>query len=248
MPIVVNGVELSDAEIEQALPGYQDSANPVHEATTAWVLQRVLLDEAAHQGLALEPPEAAIEALLQRQVKVPEADAESCRRHYAQYPARFTAGEIVEADHILFQVTPDVKLDALTALAESVLAEVLADPACFAGKARALSNCSSGQLGGNLGQLSRGETVPEFERVVFAMAEGEILRRLLPTRFGLHIVRVVHKESGRLLPFAAVEQQIAGVLHAASLDAATRQYLKLLVGKACISGFDLAGADSPLLQ
>ncbi|MGL6069736.1 peptidylprolyl isomerase [Craterilacuibacter sp.] len=248
MPIVVNGVELTDSEIEQALPDYQDSINPVHEATTAWVLQRVLLDEAAHQSLSLDEPEAAIEALLQQQVKVPEADAESCRRHYEQHPARFTVGEIVEADHILFQVTPDVKLDALTALAESVLSEVLADPACFTGKARALSNCSSGQLGGNLGQLSRGESVPEFERVVFAMAEGETLNRLLQTRFGLHIVRVVHKEPGRLLPFSAVEAQIAGVLHAASLDAATRQYLKRLVGEASISGFDLKGTDSPLVQ
>lgn len=248
MPIVVNGVELSDAEIERVLPDYQDSANPVHEATTAWVLQRVLLDEAAQHGLAVDEPDAAIEALLQLQVKVPEPDEAACRRHYEQYPARFTVGEIVEADHVLFQVTPDVKLDALTALAESVLAEVLADPACFADKARTLSNCPSGKLGGNLGQLSRGETVPEFERVVFAMNEGEILGHLLPTRFGLHVVRLVHKEPGHLLPFSAVEPQIAGVLHATSLDAATRQYLKLLVGKACISGFDLAGTDSPLLQ
>lgn len=248
MPISVNRHELSDAEIESLLPDYQDAANPLQAATLAWVLRQVLLDAASAAGLASDSSDSAIDALLAQNVVVPFPDEAACRRHYAHHPARFTVGELVEADHILFQVTPTVSLDALTVQAEAVLAQVLADPGCFAQMARRYSNCSSGVQGGNLGQLARGETVPEFERVLFALAEGETSGHLLHTRFGLHIVRVVHREPGRLLPFEMVHAQIADALQASARDIATRQYLKRLVGAARIQGVELPGTTGPLLQ
>lgn len=248
MAVIVNGVELSDADMEQELPQHADAANPMQRAMTALVLRRILLDEARRLGLPDASEEAAIDALLAAEVNVPTPDEASCRRHYQQHPQRFTVGELVEVDHILFQVTPRVPLEALRELAQQTLAELLAEPARFAELARSLSNCPSGEVGGNLGQLSRGETVPEFERVVFAMNPGEILPRLLETRFGLHIVRVARRLDGRLLPFEQVEAQIADALQSASRDAAWRQYLQLLVGRARIEGVTLEGADTPLVQ
>ncbi|MGL6223714.1 peptidylprolyl isomerase [Crenobacter intestini] len=248
MPVIVNGVELTDAEIEAALPDYQDTANPVAAATTAWVVRRVLIDAADAAGIDCGDSDAAIDALLAREVKVPIPDDEACRRHYAQHRERFTVGELVEVDHILFQVTDHVDLTALTERAEAVLSEVQTDPSRFAELAARYSNCPSGTQGGNLGQIRRGETVPEFERAVFALADGELMGRLLPTRFGLHIVRAAHREPGMLLPYEAVSKQIEDVLAAASRDAATRQYLKRLVGAARISGIDLPGAETPLVQ
>lgn len=248
MAVVVNGVELSDADMEQELPLHGDAPSPMQRAMTALVLRRVLLDEAKRLGLPSADEEAAIDALLASEVQVPTPDEASCRRHYQQYPQRFTVGELVEVDHILFQVTPRVPLEALRGLGEQTLAELLAEPALFAERARTLSNCPSGEVGGNLGQLSRGDTVPEFERVVFAMSPGSILPRLLETRFGLHIVRVARRVEGRLLPYEQVAKQIAAALHTASQDAAWRQYLQLLVGRARIEGITLEGADSPLVQ
>ena len=78
-------------------------------------------------------------------------------------------GELIEADHILFQVTPGVNLDMLRAHAKVVLDELMADPSRFAEVAREQSNCPSAAVGGSLGQLGRGDTVPEFERAVFAL-------------------------------------------------------------------------------
>lgn len=248
MAIVINGYEIEDAEVERELPLHQDAANPLKRAVTTLALRRILLDEAARLGLPAASEEAAIEALLAAEVQVPEPDEASCRRHYQQYPQRFTVGELVEVDHILFQITERVPLEALRELAEQSLQELLAEPARFAELARSLSNCPSGEVGGNLGQLSRGDTVPEFERVVFAMNPGEILPRLLETRFGLHIVRVARRIEGRVLPFERVQAHIGEALQAASRDAAWRQYLQLLVGRAKIEGITLEGADSPLVQ
>jgi peptidyl-prolyl cis-trans isomerase C len=66
----------------------------------------------------------------------------------------------VEASHILFQVTPNVPLDALRAKAEEVLQQVQAHPEQFKEMARTYS-IAPRLVGGNLGQLSKGQTVPE---------------------------------------------------------------------------------------
>ena len=40
--------------------------------------------------------------------------------------------------------------------------------------AQQLSACSSAAQGGNLGQISRGQTVPEFETFLFNLEPGQI--------------------------------------------------------------------------
>jgi len=245
MPVIVNGVELNDAELEQELPRHADAANPMRAAITALVLRRVLLDEAARQGVdqGLAREDEIIGALLDRQAPTPEADEAACLRYYQSNPQRFVVGELIEADHILFQVTPGVNLDMLRAHADAVLADLLADPSRFAEVARQQSNCPSAALGGNLGQLGRGDTVPEFEKAVFALPAGGLLPQVLQTRHGLHIVRVTRRVEGRRLPFDEVREQIAAALSALSRDTAWRQYVKLLVERADVRGIDLGGAE-----
>ncbi|CAB3915987.1 MULTISPECIES: peptidylprolyl isomerase [Achromobacter] len=243
MPVTINGVELTDADMEQELPLHADAPNPIRAATTALVLRRVLRDEAARQGLDLASEDDAIGALLARQAPAPEADEAACRRYYQANPQRFIVGELIEADHILFQVTPGVNLDLLRAHASAVLADLLADPSGFAEVARRQSNCPSATVGGNLGQLGRGDTVPEFEKAVFSLPAGGLLPQVLETRHGLHIVRVTRRIEGRLLPFEQVRESIASALAAASRDTAWRQYARLLVERADVRGIDLGGAE-----
>jgi peptidyl-prolyl cis-trans isomerase C len=247
MPVVVNGYELSDAEMEQELPDHQDAPDPLHSAMTALVLRRVLLDEA--RKLGLQGADAiAIDALLEQEVVVPTPGLDECLRQYQAHPAHFTVGELVEANHILLQVTPSVDLEGLRKRAEALLAELQEHPERFADLAKSSSNCPSGEVGGSLGQIGRGDTVPEFEKAVFAAQEGCIIPKPVETRFGLHIIGLGRKAAGRLLPFDEVAAGIAEAMQRASRDHALRQYLQLLVGRAQISGIDLAGADTPLVQ
>jgi len=138
MPVIVNGVELSDADLEQELPHHADAANPQRRAITALVLRRVMLDEARRLGLHADGDEAAIQALLDTQARAPEPDAATCRRHYDAHPDRFVVGERVEADHILFQVTPQVNVPQMRARAEEALNTLLAEPDRFAAMAAEL--------------------------------------------------------------------------------------------------------------
>jgi peptidyl-prolyl cis-trans isomerase C len=140
-----------------------------------------------------------------------------------------------------------VPVEPLRRKAEETLHALRKDPERFAELAAELSNCPSGQQGGALGQLSRGESVPEFEREVFAGGEG-LLPRLVNTRYGFHLVAVDGRVEGRLLPFESVREAIALRLAGTVAERALQQYVQVLAAGAELEGVDLAAAASPLLQ
>lgn len=247
MGIAVNGVDIDDRAIEQELAHHQDAENPLKQAVQELVLRTVLLQQADTLGI-LGDDDERIDTLLALQVKVPKADEEACLRYYRNNAAAYTNGDMVEARHILLQVTPSAPLELLRGTGEALLEALQAQPERFGELAAQYSNCSSGQVGGSLGQLSRGQSVPEFEELVFRLGEGELAGRLLETRFGLHIVQVLRKVAGTLLPFAAVHDEIAAFLDRQASQRAIHQYLHILVGQAEIEGIALEGASSPLVQ
>lgn len=250
MGLSVNGVDIDDAAIERELAHHQHAANPLEQSVHEVVLRTLLLQEADRLGLCMlgEDEDECIEALLASEVKVPQADDAACVRYYKANPQQFTSGELVEARHILFQVTPNTPLELLRETAESVLAALTAAPERFDELARQYSNCPSGAVGGSLGQLARGQCVPEFDAVVFRLEQGQLAERPVETRFGLHIVQVQRRVAGRLLPFEAVRERIADYLATAAWQRGVHQYLQLLVGRADVQGVTLEGATTPLVQ
>lgn len=190
----------------------------------------------------------AIEHLLAEEVQVPEPTEQECRRSYETHRKAFQSGDLVHARHILFQVTPGVRIAELRARAERTLAELLQAPERFDAVAREVSNCPSAQHGGNLGQIGRGDTVPEFEQALFRLGPTGILREVVKTRHGFHIVAVDHRIPGETLPFEAVREQIAERLKSSVEERALRQYVSILAGQADIVGIDLQGAQTPLVQ
>lgn len=60
----------------------------------------------------------------------------------------------------------------------------------FAELARQHSSCPSGRDGGNLGEFAPGQMVPEFDRIVFSAAVGEV-QGPVQTQFGYHLIEVL---------------------------------------------------------
>ena len=54
------------------------------------------------------------------------------------------------------------------------------------------SKCPSGSSGGDLGEFGQGQMVPEFDRVVFNDAVGEV-HGPLSTQFGYHLVEITSR-------------------------------------------------------
>jgi peptidyl-prolyl cis-trans isomerase C len=214
-----------------------------------------LLDEAdarVADGATSEAATAAIEALLEQSVPLPDPSEEACRRYYAAHEPTYRTGERVRVRHILFAVTPGVDVVALRKRAEMAMLEVRcfdgsASPT-FAALATKMSNCPSGAERGDLGWLSGADCAPEFARELFGHVEVGVLPRLVHSRFGLHVVEVLEREPGVAQPFEAVHGAVRMALRRQTYVTALRQYLQVLAGNAVVEGVDLSAADTPLVQ
>jgi peptidyl-prolyl cis-trans isomerase C len=214
------------------------------QTVEAAVGHELLRQRAVQLGLvAADAPRAAadsaIEQLLEREVATDIPGEEECRRYYEAHRDEFTSGELVAARHILFQVTAHVPVPALRARAELTLAELLREPGRFEAVAGKLSNCPSGQHGGNLGQLGRGDTVPEFEKALFNGTYLGIYPQLVRTRFGFHILCVERRQPGQVLPVELVRDRIAARLLGRTNAGALARYVGQLAASAVVSGVEL---------
>ena len=204
------------------------------------------------EGALSEAASDAIEQLLERDLQIPEPSEEACQRHFAAQAARYRTGERVQVRHVLFAVTPGTDVVALRNRAETCLLDVRCHDGSasdgFARAARELSNCPSGEQGGDLGWLSAADCAPEFARELFGHVEVGVLPRLVHSRFGLHVVEVLTREPGAAQSFESVQGAVRMALRQQSYVTALRQYLQLLAGAARIQGVVLDAADTPLVQ
>ncbi|NOZ33234.1 MAG: peptidylprolyl isomerase [Alphaproteobacteria bacterium] len=261
--VSVNGVIITDQEIRAETQQHpaKNPAEAYQMAARALAVRQLLLQEAARLNIVPQPKtvgagktetkeDAAIRALIEAEVQTPVADEKTCRQYYAANPDRFKSDTIYEASHILFAASPKdrTKRKKARADAELTLKVLSDDPARFAALARANSDCPSAKEGGNLGQLTKGATVPEFETVLFAMKAGQISPGPVPTPFGFHVIWLERIIAGRQLPFSTQKARIAGWLEAASWSRAVSQYITILAGRAEIVGVDFDIAEGPLVQ
>jgi peptidyl-prolyl cis-trans isomerase C len=200
----------------------QEHAKPDLETVRARLLAR-----AAQLGLEGSEDER-IERLLELELPAAEPSEEECRRYYEANLRRFTAGELVEASHILFAMTSRVPPERLRAKAAEVHALATRSPERFAELAREYSNCPSAAQGGSLGQLARGDSVPEFEKEVLDGERLGVLPDLVASRFGFHVVLVARRIPGRALPYEEAKAQVAAVLRRLGAERAIAQYVTAL--------------------
>jgi peptidyl-prolyl cis-trans isomerase C len=251
--VSVNGITIPRGEIARETQNHT-ARTPIEawkKAARALAIRELLKQEAARLGIAAEPAkdgegrretadEAAMRALIEREVVVPTADEESCRRYYENNRARFHSAPLYAPRHILIAAAPG---DASARLAARVEAERLAEqvaamPSRFGDLARAFSACPSKEVGGALGQIGPGQTVREFEAGLAQMAPGDV-PAVIETRYGFHVVLLDQKIAGEALPFALVHRRIAEYLDETVRRRAMRQYVEILASRATISGIEL---------
>lgn len=257
--VLVDGVEIPPSEIAAEMQHHPATSaeSAWHQAAEALVVRRLLLDEAARQGQAAAPgdgdtaEEAAIRGLLDAAIAVPEADEATCRRWYEANRIRFRSPEAWRAAHILVAADPaDAPARAAARTqAEALRAEVAAAPERLAALAASRSDCPSREQGGDLGLVTPGSTVPEFEAALSALQPGEVAPEPMESRYGFHVVRLLDRAPGRDIPFDLARERVAEYLRESSFRRAVRQYLSVLAGRAAVAGIALsAAAEGPLVQ
>jgi peptidyl-prolyl cis-trans isomerase C len=255
MEITVNGTVIPEREIARETQHHPapslESARL--KAARALAVRALLLQQADRLGLKAEAfanDEDRIAALVEREVKTPSANEDACRRYYAANPGRFRSADLFEARHILLLVNPDDPAAAVSVKrrAEEIIALLKRLPDKLADLAREHSACPSGKQGGNLGQITRGSTVPEVETFLLQLEPGQLCPVPIRSRYGYHVLRLERRVEGRQLPFDAVHGKIAAYLEERVWRQAIRQYISILAASADVRGVDLKPATSPLVQ
>jgi peptidyl-prolyl cis-trans isomerase D len=139
---------------------------------------------------------------------VPVSDDE-LKARYQQDIQQYQVQNRVHAEHILFMTVnakTDAEIEEVRKKAEDVLKQ--AQKANFEELAKKYSeDPGSKDKGGDLGWLTQGQTVPEFEKTAFSLDKGK-LSSLVKTQYGFHIIKVLDKENAHTKPFEEVKESI----------------------------------------
>jgi peptidyl-prolyl cis-trans isomerase C len=178
----------------------------------------------------------SINKMMESEVATEPAPSDAqCREFYDKNPDKFKQDESVRASHILFRV--DENADAATKKkamdqAQSVLKEARAG-ADFAELAKKHSADGSAQQGGDLNFFTKGQMVPAFDQVAFALKPGQI-SDIVTTQFGYHIIKVTDRKAASTVPFEQVSPRIKEYLTEQQKQKKANAFIQSLKQKAKI--------------
>jgi peptidyl-prolyl cis-trans isomerase C len=247
--ISVNNATITEESVLSEMQYHQASNvdQAKYKAAQSLVIAELVKQAADKAGY--DDAEDFVSHIVDEQIADYAPSGDEIRRYYDNNQNKFHSSPLVEARHILLAASPEdgaTRTNALR-LAKQLIEQLAADPSQFSALAEQHSSCPSAKTQGHLGQLSRGQTVPEFERQIFGSEEG-LCMAPIESRYGIHVVALDHKEPGRLLPFDAVQGKILSYLQERQKVKAISHYLQSLVNEASIEGFNMEQGDSPLMQ
>lgn len=122
---------------------------------------------------------------------------EELKEYFEENKENYNKPESVKASHIL--VDNEEKAYAILAELEEGLS--------FEDAAKKYSTCPSKDVGGALGEFTKGQMVREFEDAAFSMEVGTISKPV-KTQFGYHIIKLTEKNEASESSFEEVKDQV----------------------------------------
>ena len=149
---------------------------------------------------------------------------EELETYYRDNELRLTLPEQVRVRHILLTWKPMGTNDDRAAIREQMkpILEQARSGADFAELAKKHSDDATAGQGGDTGFFHRGQMVPAFEEVAFALQPGEISDPV-DTSFGVHILRLEERQAARLLPLEEIREQLREHIREEKMAAAVEQ-------------------------
>jgi peptidyl-prolyl cis-trans isomerase C len=161
---------------------------------------------------------------------VPEPAEDEIHQYYEQNKERFLSGEQVRVAHIVkyvnWQTDEGTALETVTRAHEEIQAG-----APFEAVVDKYTDCAD--HGGDLGYITRGQTVEEFEDVVFHLSPGQV-SDVFRTRFGVHVAKVYDRRAPAIPPLQEIRPQIIEEVKEQKREQALGQYLDELRSRAVV--------------
>jgi peptidyl-prolyl cis-trans isomerase D len=169
--------------------------------------------------------------------------------YYDQHRDQYRVAEQVKVSHILIKTPlagPDGKIDdkgvaAAQERAQDLLKQIKGG-ANFEELAKKYSeDPGSAKVGGSLGWIGKGRTVPEFEKAAFSLPKGQI-SDLVKSSYGFHIIRVDDKQDAHMKTLDEVKAEIEPVLKQQKAQEMVQKQAEDLLQQAKAQGLDAAAA------
>lgn len=165
-------------------------------------------------------------------------DPQTVKQAYEKHEDELRIPEKKNVSHILVKVDQDAdkKTRKQARVKLKKLATEIENGADFSEVAKTHSDCPSARDGGDLGEISRSETVKPFSDVAFALKEGEI-SDIVETRFGYHLIKAGKKTPAHTPSFEDVRDKIKQQMVQAKMDEKLSKVVKKARQKADIKVF-----------
>jgi peptidyl-prolyl cis-trans isomerase C len=134
----------------------------------------------------------------------------------------FVTPEAVKASHILIKGT-----DEASRLKAQKIRDSINSPGDFTREARNCSDCPSNCNCGDLGYVTRGKMIREFEDIIFDLGVNEISQPV-KTQFGYHIVMVTEKKEKKTASFEKIKDALSSRLQKIDCELRLIKHLKEL--------------------
>src|SRR6266446_6898960 len=141
------------------------------------------------------------------------------KAQYQQNIQQYQVPNRVHVQHILLMTVgkTDAEVEEIRQKAEDILKQAKKG-AKFEDLAKKYSeDPGTKDKGGDLGWLTQGQTVPEFEKTAFGLDKSK-MSDLVKTQYGFHIIKVLDKETAHTKPFDEVKDSIKVPLLLAKAD------------------------------
>jgi peptidyl-prolyl cis-trans isomerase D len=214
---ITGWITLSDKEVAEEFMRRNDKAKLAVVAFPADKFRAGLVATDAETAAYFEEHKNELKVPEKRKVRYALIDLQAIRgrtqispqdivRSYEDNQQQYATPEQVRASHILLK-TEGKDEAVVKKQAEELLAKVKAG-ADFADLAKKHSQDEvSAAKGGDLDFFGKGRMVPEFDKVAFAQAPGQI-SDLVKTQYGFHIIKVTEKKPATTKTLEEVRAQI----------------------------------------
>lgn len=150
--------------------------------------------------------------------------------YYEQNKERFAGGEQIRIAHIVKYVNWQTdEADAHEAISQAHKEILGGTP--FEAVVQKYSDC--GDRGGDLGYVTRGQLVEEFEDVVFNLNVGQV-SDIFRTRFGFHVAKLYDRRPPAIPPLKNIKDQVVEQAREQKREQALGEYLDELRSKATV--------------
>jgi len=248
--ILVNGNPIDEKALASELQYHSGVSfdEVVFNAARALVIRELIKQQLEARNIDESVgEELAFAKLIEENIAYTPPSDDECLNYYHSNREKFKTPTKIHVSHILLPAAKD-DLEAREKhrqLCDILLADIQRNPNVFADYANRYSACPSKAQGGDLGFITKGQTVAEFERAIFAMKPG-IADRPIESRYGIHLVQIHERKEGQALSYELVKDRIRSYLGHLRKNQATQQYLLQLIKDSEIQGIRLLDDDNYL--